>query len=181
MKAVKTSSNARHHFAWLIEYWRRSLPASLPDYAAWQMARLNELQKILMDQQLWTQSQLEPMYIPPLHGYLYQNGLYKVDAPLTEDQKCLLVREAFDAERRKFERLSHKFAGAASGTVRTKIPEQTRIEVWRRDGGACAKCGSRERLEYDHIIPVSKGGSNTARNVELLCESCNRAKQAEIQ
>jgi 5-methylcytosine-specific restriction endonuclease McrA len=41
-------------------------------------------------------------------------------------------------------------------------------------------CGSRERLEYDHIIPVSKGGSNTARNIELRCESCNRRKGAKV-
>ncbi|MBF0103144.1 MAG: HNH endonuclease, partial [Desulfobacterales bacterium] len=42
------------------------------------------------------------------------------------------------------------------------------------------RCGSRENLEYDHIIPVSKGGSNTARNIELLCEKCNREKSDKI-
>lgn len=35
--------------------------------------------------------------------------------------------------------------------------------------------GSRENLEYDHTIPVAKGGSNAARNIELL------AKRATIQ
>jgi hypothetical protein len=63
---------------------------------------------------------------------------------------------------------------------RLPIPERVRNEVWRRDQGECARCGSRERLEYDHIIPVSKGGSNTARNIELLCQSCNGAKGARI-
>jgi len=38
-----------------------------------------------------------------------------------------------------------------------------------------------EKLEYDHIIPVSKGGSNTERNIQLLCEKCNRQKSATIQ
>jgi TPR repeat protein len=65
--------------------------------------------------------------------------------------------------------------------TRTAISTQVRREVWRRDGGVCVKCGSRRNLEYDHIVPVSKGGSNTARNVELLCESCNRSKSASIQ
>ncbi len=60
------------------------------------------------------------------------------------------------------------------------IPEDVRRAVWRRDGGKCSKCGSREKLEYDHIIPVSKGGSNTGRNIELLCEACNREKSADI-
>ena len=64
---------------------------------------------------------------------------------------------------------------------RQGIPSEVRREVWRRDGGKCVKCGSRENLEYDHIIPVSKGGSNTARNIELLCEACNRSKNDSIQ
>jgi Holliday junction DNA helicase RuvB len=64
---------------------------------------------------------------------------------------------------------------------RLAIPPEVRREVWRRDGGKCARCGSRENLEYDHIIPVSRGGSNTARNIELLCEKCNRAKSDSIQ
>ncbi|MBA3370265.1 MAG: HNH endonuclease [Thermoleophilaceae bacterium] len=34
-------------------------------------------------------------------------------------------------------------------------------------------CGSQERLESDHIIPVSKGGSNTEPNTQLRCERCN--------
>jgi 5-methylcytosine-specific restriction endonuclease McrA len=63
---------------------------------------------------------------------------------------------------------------------RQGIPERTRHEVWRRDEGRCVDCGSRERLEFDHIIPVSQGGSNTARNIELRCESCNRGKAAKI-
>jgi 5-methylcytosine-specific restriction endonuclease McrA len=64
---------------------------------------------------------------------------------------------------------------------RIAIPSDVRREVWRRDSGKCVKCGSREKLEYDHIIPIAKGGSNTARNIELLCEICNRLKSASIQ
>jgi 5-methylcytosine-specific restriction endonuclease McrA len=64
---------------------------------------------------------------------------------------------------------------------REAIPSEVKREVWRRDEGKCAKCGSRENLEYDHIIPVAKGGSNTVRNIELLCEACNRSKSDSIQ
>jgi len=64
---------------------------------------------------------------------------------------------------------------------RDAIPSAVRREVWRRDEGKCGKCGSRKNLEYDHIIPVAEGGSNTARNIELLCEACNRAKSDLIQ
>lgn len=65
--------------------------------------------------------------------------------------------------------------------TRMAIPSEVRREVWRRDEGKCMKCGSQKNLEYDHIIPVSEGGSNTARNIELLCQDCNRAKSDSIQ
>ncbi|MEA2444237.1 MAG: 5-methylcytosine-specific restriction enzyme [Thermoleophilales bacterium] len=69
---------------------------------------------------------------------------------------------------------------AATGPGREPIPERVRHEVWRRDRGSCVDCGSRGRLEFDHIIPVSRGGSNTTRNIELRCEPCNRRKGARV-
>ena len=60
------------------------------------------------------------------------------------------------------------------------ISAQTKREVWIRDGGRCVQCGKQERLEFDHIIPFSKGGSNTARNIQLLCEKCNKYKSNNI-
>jgi 5-methylcytosine-specific restriction endonuclease McrA len=63
---------------------------------------------------------------------------------------------------------------------REPIPESVRLFVWQRDRGQCVKCGSRERLEFDHIIPIIAGGSNTERNIQLLCETCNRSKGATV-
>lgn len=60
------------------------------------------------------------------------------------------------------------------------IPQKVKDAVWRRDDGKCVQCGSKEKLEFDHIIPHSKGGHHTARNVQLLCEKCNRAKSDKI-
>jgi hypothetical protein len=65
-------------------------------------------------------------------------------------------------------------------TTREPISEAVRSEVWRRDSGKCVKCGSKQSLEFDHIIPVSRGGATSARNLQLLCRSCNRAKSAAI-
>ncbi len=63
---------------------------------------------------------------------------------------------------------------------RQGITREVRNSVWRRDGGRCVECGSNEHLEYDHIIPHSKGGSDTERNIQLLCMKCNRTKHAKI-
>ena len=68
----------------------------------------------------------------------------------------------------------------SSKPVRTGISKDAQSFVWNRDGGRCVECGSNENLEFDHIIPVSKGGSNTARNLQLLCEPYNRRKGASI-
>ena len=61
-----------------------------------------------------------------------------------------------------------------------KISQKVKDEVWNRDNGKCVECGSNEDLEFDHIIPHSKGGANTYRNIQLLCEPCNRSKSAKI-
>lgn len=63
---------------------------------------------------------------------------------------------------------------------RQTIPRHVQIFVWQRDSGKCVNCGSQINLEFDHVIPVSKGGANTARNIQLLCESCNRSKGSKI-
>lgn len=120
----------------------------------------------------------------PYDTWLYQDTLYGIKGSFTNRQKTLMILEEADKERQKFERLESKFSSEQLQRVkyeRERIPESVRVEVWRRDQGKCAQCGSRERLEYDHIVPVSRGGSNTARNVELLCEACNRAKGNRIQ
>ena len=61
-----------------------------------------------------------------------------------------------------------------------RIPQDVKDAVWRRDEGMCVECGSNENLEFDHIIPHSRGGANTYRNIQLLCEKCNRQKSAKI-
>lgn len=63
---------------------------------------------------------------------------------------------------------------------RESIPQDVMDKVWNRDGGRCVKCGSRENLEFDHIIPVSKGGATTYRNLQLLCKKCNLEKSNSI-
>ncbi len=68
----------------------------------------------------------------------------------------------------------------SSSNKREPISQETQDRVWNRDGGKCVKCGSAEKLEFDHIIPFSKGGANTYRNLQLLCEKCNRTKSNKI-
>lgn len=90
-------------------------------------------------------------------------------------------RITFELAADTFQTIFPAGVGGEQSNGRPAIPAAVRREVWRRDEGKCARCGSRENLEYDHIIPVSKGGGNTARNIELLCQDCNRSKGDSIQ
>ncbi len=118
-------------------------------------------------------------------GYLYElKGQHRNESIFPVEHIKLLIMEQYDKDRRKFERIQRLYGATTEekkSFKRPNIPERVRIEIWRRDDGKCVKCGSRERLEYDHIIPISKGGSNTVRNIELLCEKCNRSKGNKIE
>ena len=84
---------------------------------------------------------------------------------------------------RLFSVLSKSSAVQAQQTTTTRrrepIPQYIKDQVWQRDNGRCIVCGSNRNIEFDHIIPYSKGGRNTYRNLQLLCEFHNRQKGDE--
>ncbi len=61
-----------------------------------------------------------------------------------------------------------------------QIPQDVKAAVWQRDGGRCRQCGAQQYLEFDHIIPFSRGGASSVNNVQLLCRLCNQKKGAHI-
>ena len=61
------------------------------------------------------------------------------------------------------------------------IPTSVKLEVWRRDGGKCVRCGATDDLHFDHDLPFSLGGTSmTAANVQLLCARHNLEKHDSI-
>jgi len=104
---------------------------------------------------------------------------------LSPDQLSLEIKHAILRHDKRFARLRREIEAfenldRADVARRERIPDTVRLFVWQRDQGKCVKCGSSAKLEFDHIIPVAKGGSNTDRNIQLLCEQCNRSKGVYI-
>jgi hypothetical protein len=109
-----------------------------------------------------------------------KDGEYEIS-----DDALILIKHHVLRRERSFRKVSREVEALENmeklkGAPREPIPESVRLFVWQRDQGRCVKCGSQERLEFDHVIPIAAGGSNTDRNVQLLCESCNRSKGATV-
>lgn len=57
-------------------------------------------------------------------------------------------------------------------------PEQI-VELLRKQRSKCANCFCRiipETMHKDHVIALSRGGTNSISNIQLLCIPCNRRK-----
>lgn len=83
------------------------------------------------------------------------------------------IRKCVDSKNRKVNNAQHK-----------------RKILYHRQNGKCAVCGmqlqidnfaSDDYLTLDHILPVSKGGSNGLMNLQGLCRHCNYQKQDEYK
>ena len=70
--------------------------------------------------------------------------------------------------------------GKNTHKVGRAIPLKLRDEIFRRDGYKCVHCGRRAedgiKLNVDHIIPFSKGGTSHKNNLQTLCNECNLGK-----
>jgi 5-methylcytosine-specific restriction endonuclease McrA len=125
-----------------------------------------------------------------ISGWLYRDKTILVESSEPEglrdkEAEALFVKHFVLRQQRNYESVRREVEALENlerleGTSREPIPEAVRLFVWQRDSGQCVKCKSRERLEFDHIIPVTAGGSSTERNVQLLCEPCNRSKGSKI-
>jgi len=55
----------------------------------------------------------------------------------------------------------------------------TRLNVYLRDKFTCQYCTERFKLKeltFDHVVPVSKGGRTTWKNIVTCCVKCNTKK-----
>jgi len=64
-----------------------------------------------------------------------------------------------------------------------RVPQDVMLKVVRRDNHICQLCYQYvpdDQIEFDHIIPFSKGGPTTVENLRLLCRTCNRNKSNSL-
>lgn len=62
---------------------------------------------------------------------------------------------------------------------RDKLPVSTKWRILCRDGFRCMYCGStalESKLEIDHALAVSRGGTDADFNLLTACRPCNQGK-----
>jgi hypothetical protein len=145
----------------------------------------------------WEKHKTEPVNLvlsdPPNKYTMYREWIFRdylieienvTSIDSVDDIKLLIKHAIFKKENtynkikkdvERFERFEKQ-----QPITREQIPEDVRIYVWRRDNGKCVTCGSNRNIEFDHIIPISKGGGNTERNIQILCSDCNKKKSNNI-
>lgn len=115
--------------------------------------------------------------------WLFDGKFYKdTDSLKADEVKALLLTRTRMRKARinRAKTIAHSVEPHSDEVRRGFISEDVRLLVWQRDGGKCSKCGSRNELQFDHIIPFSLGGSSTQDNLQILCGPCNRLKSNSV-
>jgi len=93
---------------------------------------------------------------------------------LKVEEFIFLGKEEVTALKNKVSRL--KEMTYLSANKRNTIPDEILSFVLKRDRQECVSCGSKDNLQFDHILPVSRGGNDEPENLRVLCRSCNLSR-----
>jgi hypothetical protein len=178
----------------LRQVWEKAHAAyelTLADYNhalhAYQTAYSEAVRKTYSD--FWNAQKREPKNVPftsgsyTFHTWVFRDLVLSVEDVAPDDDVSLAIKRFVLRRERHRDQMKHEVAAyenMANGTTREPIAEAVRQAVWTRDRGKCRRCGSNRGIEYDHVIPVSRGGSSGVNNIQILCMPCNRAKGASI-
>lgn len=100
----------------------------------------------------------------------------------TECKRChckTSLKSSNPEVRREHSRLSEANRRALKAGVDGHLTKKDMQELLNKWGFMCCSCGKTKGLEWDHIIPISRGGSHSIDNLQRLCSSCNNAKHTK--
>ena len=103
------------------------------------------------------------------HDYVDRNGRKVFEFVLTiTDQKIKSPEEELKTKNIDLEQTR-------------QIPGKVKLEVYKRDNGQCVKCGSKDNLHFDHLLPYSKGVTSLrTSNIQILCARHNLEKSDSL-
>ena len=92
--------------------------------------------------------------------------------PFCSTSRCNTICKKFkNGNYRKYCDLHDSFS-----LMRERYWSLFKVRILDRDG-CCVKCGSKNDLEVDHILPLMTGGKMwDENNLQTLCKVCHRSK-----
>lgn len=106
----------------------------------------------------------------------------------TRDRRLALKREHgraaywsdVEAARRRAQEQEHRRRARLMGNGVFAVSPRDRSRLLHQYRNSCAYCGLQfgpaKRLEWDHVVPVARGGSHGIGNLLPACQECNRSK-----
>lgn len=127
--------------------------------------------KLKTEQDVWGEIDRLMYLSPSTHEYLMQFDPKEISCEIFGHTCPVFVNQSGATETKE---------GRRQGRY---LPRDIMLKVVRRDNQICQVCHKHVRddeIEFDHIIPYSKGGPTTVENIRLLCRSCNRKKSNSL-
>lgn len=112
--------------------------------------------------------------------WYYKNIEYSRETYEKNKEQIKARRRARSSENLEIRRAENQRRRARKRNAEGHFTAKDVTMILAAQGGACPGCMSSIALSYhvDHIVPLSRGGSNWPSNIQLLCEPCNLRKGA---
>jgi predicted restriction endonuclease len=121
----------------------------------------------------WAADNEEKVAASKLAYYEREREVVKARSKIWAESNPDKVRSAKANNRRKRRAARHASSGSFTA-------EEFRA-LCERYGNRCLACGDTEAvLRADHVVPLTRGGSDDIGNIQPLCGSCNRSKFVSI-
>ena len=108
-------------------------------------------------------------------------GVCETTLRYREDENFKLQHNLRSSNRQNLKRALEYYNNGKSHKLPTKSPSRLLLKLYEIQNHNCPYCSNnmKDDIHIDHIIPLSKNGSNEVNNLILCCSSCNLRKNAK--
>ena len=114
-------------------------------------------------------SESNPERVSTYHAEYYERNVDKVKANVKAYRQANPEKKAALESRRRARK-------AGNGGSHTVAEWATKCAAFN---DCCAYCGQSKPLTRDHVVPLSRGGTDDIANIVPACQSCNSRKNAQ--